>query len=240
VTVVAILQARMSSTRLPGKVLKPIMGRPMLALQIERIRLARRVDRLVVATSINAEDDTIAALCRAEGISFYRGALNDVLARFAGAAREHAADHIVRLTGDCPLTDPAVVDAVIAHHLEGGFAYTSNCYPRSYPDGLDVEMMTRAALDEAAAEADQPMQREHVTPFIAFQPDRFPRGNIALPEDRSALRITVDDAEDLEVVAAIFGALHPGDPAFGTDAILAFLDTRPDLIARNAHLSKYG
>ncbi len=239
-TVTAILQARMSSSRLPGKVLMPIIGRPMLALQIERILFAGLIDGLVVATSTNTEDDAIEAMCITEGVPCYRGALDDVLGRFAGAMRQCHADHAVRLTGDCPLSDPSVIDAIVAHHLKGGFAYTSNCYPRSYPDGLDVEVMTRAALETADAEATRQQDREHVTPFIARQPDRFPRGNIALDQDRAALRITVDNLEDLEVVTTIFEALHPADPGFDTGAIIAFLDSHPELIASNAHLSAYG
>ncbi|HXN88188.1 MAG TPA: glycosyltransferase family protein, partial [Methylocella sp.] len=171
---VAIIQARMTSTRLPGKVLKEICGKPMLARQIERVARARLVDLVAVATSEDASDDPIAALCAELGIPSYRGSLADVLGRFQGASeRLGPADHIVRLTGDCPLTDPAIVDACVAVHIANSADYTANGVERTYPDGLDVEVMTASALARAAREAKDPFQREHVTPHIYRNPEIF-------------------------------------------------------------------
>ena len=137
-TILAILQARMTSTRLPNKVLAPILGQPMLARQIERLRRATTLDKLVVATSDDASDDPLAAMCEDISVPFYRGSLNDVLGRFKGVCEAFGSvNHIVRLTGDCPLADPAVIDAVVRHHLASGADYTSNALQPTWPDGLD-------------------------------------------------------------------------------------------------------
>ncbi|MBM3560846.1 MAG: hypothetical protein FJX53_13430, partial [Alphaproteobacteria bacterium] len=151
--VIAVLQARTSSSRLPGKVLRPLQGRPMLERQIERILRSRRLDRLVVATSDHPEDDPIEALCRTLGVDCFRGALEDVLDRFYRAAASRRPDHVVRLTGDCPLCDPEIIDRVVAHHLEGGYDYTCNVLEPTFPDGLDVEAMTWASLETAWRES---------------------------------------------------------------------------------------
>jgi len=147
--ILAILQARTSSSRLPGKVLKPILGKPMLLLQIERVRRARKIDKLVVATSNDPSDDGIEALCKQHGIDCFRGSLNDVLDRFYRAALTYNPEHIVRLTGDCPLIDPELVDSIIDMHLEGNYDYTSNAIQMTFPDGLDVEILTIKVLKEA-------------------------------------------------------------------------------------------
>ena len=165
-TVLCILQARFSSTRLPGKVLKPILGEPMLARQIERIARAARVDALTVATSDQASDDGIAALCERLGVDCYRGSLDDVLDRFYQAARHSGPSHVMRLTGDCPLTDPAILDALVELHLTGDFDYSSNVEERTYPDGLDAEVFRYDLLVQAWQGAMSPYEREHVTPFM--------------------------------------------------------------------------
>ncbi len=226
-TVLGILQARVSSSRLPGKALKPLLGQPMLARQIERLHRVEGWSKLVVATSTDRSDDAVADLCQTLGIGCHRGSLEDVLARFWQAARAEQASHIVRLTGDCPLTDPALIDRVIACHLASGADYTSNCLRPSYPDGLDVEAMRWSALDAAHHEAVSIAEREHVTLFIHRRPDRFICENIAAPEDWSALRWTVDEAEDLALVEAIYEALYPVDPAFTTADILDWLARHP-------------
>ena len=149
--VVGILQARVSSTRLPGKVLKPILGRPMLARQIERLKRCRALDKLVVATSHGVDDDPLARLCQDEGLSCYRGSLDDVLDRYYQCALLNEADHVARLTGDCPLADPALIDSLVEFYLESGADYASNCRPPTLPDGLDAELIRFDA--PAAAEA---------------------------------------------------------------------------------------
>src|SRR5579862_3070436 len=163
--ILAILQARTSSTRLPGKALLPLAGAPMIVRQIERVARARRIDRLVVATSDEASDDELVRVVRREATAVHRGPLDDVLARFVGALDAFGpADHVVRLTGDCPLADPAVIDATIDHVIAAGADYGSNTPPhRTFPKGLDIEVMTADALRAAAARAETPEEHEHVT-----------------------------------------------------------------------------
>jgi spore coat polysaccharide biosynthesis protein SpsF len=233
--ILGILQARASSRRLPGKVLKPILGRPMLERQIERLRRARRLDKLVVATSTDASDDPIAALCQSLAVDCFRGSLDDVLDRFYQAARRYAPRAVVRLTGDCPLADPAVIDRLIDMHLTGGFDYTSNVVKRSYPDGLDAEVMEFHCLEAAWREATLPSEREHVTPFIRSQRERYRFGDLMQPQDLSDGRWVVDDPEDFAFVSAIYEALYPANPAFTTADILALLERRPDIAAKMGH-----
>lgn len=232
--ILAIVQARTSSSRLPGKVLRPILGRAMILLQLERIRRARSLDGIVVATSEDASDDALARTVTEAGHAVHRGALDDVLQRFCGALDRHPGDHVVRLTGDCPLTDPAIIDATVARHLETGADYTSNCLNPSFPDGLDVEVVRARALRQAEREAKLASEREHVTPFVWKQPGRFRLAELTSPVDRSALRWTVDTEADFHFAAAVFEALYPADPAFGSDAIYALLRARPDIAALNA------
>lgn len=232
---VAIIQARMTSTRLAGKVLKEICGKPMLARQIERAARARLVDLVAVATSEDASDDPIAALCAESGIPSYRGSLADVLGRFQGASEWLGpADHIVRLTGDCPLTDPAIVDACVAMHIANGADYTANGVERTYPDGLDVEVMTASALGRAAREAKDQFHREHVTPYIYRDPEIFSLDALRYPRDLSGLRWTVDTAADFAFVARIFAELLPRDPFFGWRDVLALVEAHPEIAAINS------
>jgi spore coat polysaccharide biosynthesis protein SpsF len=224
--ILAVLQARTSSRRLPQKVLRPILGRPMIALMVERVRRARRLDGLVLATSAEASDDPLAALARELGIGVFRGALDDVLDRFYRAAAEHGPEHVVRLTGDCPLADPALIDRVVAEHLASGADCTSNAHVRTFPDGLDVEVLRFAALEQAWREARAPHEREHVTPFVYAHPERFRHHAVTWPEDLSAMRWTVDTAADFALVAAVFERLHPRDPAFAWTDVIAHARAR--------------
>lgn len=228
---IAILQARTSSSRLPGKVLAPILGCPMILRQIARLRRAAASSHLVVATSRDSSDDELADVLLRDGVAVYRGELDDVLGRFIGALDAVAphAGTVVRLTGDCPLCDPDIVDAMISYHHETGADYTSNTRRVSFPNGLDVEVVQAKALRAAAAEATLVSEREHVLPFIWTRPDRFRLAQLVAREDRSALRWTVDTPNDLAFVRAIYAALYPMDPEFGTDAILSLLERDPDL-----------
>ena len=227
--ILGILQARVSSRRLPGKVLKPILGRPMLERLIERLRRSRRMDKVVFSTSSDASDDAIAALCQSLAVECFRGSLDDVLDRFYQAADRHSAGNVVRLTGDCPLADPTVVDRLIELHAAGGYDYTSNTLTRSYPDGLDAEVTQMRCLEAAWREARLPSEREHVTPFIYRHPERFHLGNLAQPTDLSHLRWVVDEPADFAFIAAIYGALYPEKPAFETADVLGLLERRPDI-----------
>ena len=198
-TLTVIVQARMGSSRLPGKVLRPLAGRPMLALMLERLAGVQS-GPVVVATSDLDLDTPIATLARELGIPCVRGSETDVLARMTLAARTHRADHIVRLTADCPLTDPHLVDEVVATHLAAQADYTSNTLLRTFPDGLDVEVMRTSALEDAAEYARDTAEREHVTPFIYRDPDRFRLAAHLGPQDLEDERWTVDTADDFAFI----------------------------------------
>lgn len=218
--VLCVLQARMSSSRLPGKVLLPILGQPMLLRQIERLRRASRVSRIVVATSSDPSDDPIEAACRTAGVDCFRGDLNDVLDRFYRAASDYGPRHVLRLTGDCPLVDPAIVDGLVEFYSKGGYDYASNTIPHSFPDGMDAEIFSMAALARAWKEARVPYEREHVTPYFYGNPELFKLGSYRSPEDLSSVRLTVDRAEDLDRVRSIYERLYPSKPDFSLKDIL--------------------
>jgi spore coat polysaccharide biosynthesis protein SpsF len=236
--VLAILQARMSSSRLQGKVLADVQGAPMLARQIERIRRSRKVDELCLATSTAVSDDPVAALCEGIGVRVARGSLEDVLDRYYQAALPVRPAHVVRVTGDCPLIDPAVIDEAIGLHLSGAFDYTSNTIHPTYPDGLDVEVFRFDALRQAWSEARLASQREHVTPFIKQQPERFRLGELRNPVDLNALRWTVDYPRDLEMVRQVYAALYPTKPDFRMQDILELLERRPDIGTVNVDVER--
>jgi spore coat polysaccharide biosynthesis protein SpsF (cytidylyltransferase family) len=236
VGVLALLQARVSSSRLPRKVLKPILGRPMLLHQLDRVRRARSLDALVVATSTDPGDDAIAELCATAGIDCFRGSLDDVLDRFYQAARRYAPEHVVRLTGDCPLADPQLIDRVVNVCRAEALDY-SGAEP-SFPDGLDVEVMRFSALEQAWKEATRPSDREHVTQFIDRQRDRFRVRGVASDVDLSHLRWTVDEPADFELVTRIYEALYPSNPAFTTQDILDLLARRPELATLNKGIKR--
>lgn len=228
-TVLAVLQARTSSSRLPGKVLKDLAGAPMILRQVERARRARLVDRLVVATSTDPSDDALAEVLRAAGVDVFRGPLDDVLARFVGALDAYSAEEVVRLTGDCPLIDPAHIDATIAHRRAQGADYAHNHDGAAgAPKGQDVEVMSAEALRRAAAEGTTPMEREHVTWGIHQNPARYRLARL-MPENEGHIRWTVDRPDDLEFVRAVYDALYPANPDFTSDEVRAFVRSRPDL-----------
>jgi len=231
--ILGILQARLSSTRLPGKVLRPILGHPMLALQLERVRRSIAIDRLMVATSDQPEDNQVADLCRILGIEVYQGALDDVLDRFYQAALPLRPDHVVRLTGDCPLADPRLIDSVIQFHLNGDYDYSTNAIEATFPDGLDVEVMRFGCLEEAWREAVLPSEREHVTAFIHRRAERYRIAHYKQQTDGSAHRWTVDEPEDFEFVSRIYEVLYPVDDEFTTDDVFALLRARPELLEIN-------
>lgn len=236
--ILAILQARMSSTRLPGKVLMPMLDRPMLSLQLERVRRSAQINTLVVATSSDSSDDPIAEMCETEKTGCFRGSLHDVLDRYYQAALPYDPTHVVRLTGDCPLSDPDVIDRVIRYHIAESFHYTSNCHPPTFPNGLDVEVVSFPILRAAWQEAKEQYEREHVMPFIWQKPERFRIGNVVNSEDYSQMRWTVDHPEDYALVKEIFENLYPGNPKFGFREILAYVQSQPDLAHINAHFKR--
>lgn len=235
----AVVQARMTSTRLPGKVLREIMGKPLLAYQIERMRRARGLEHIVIATTTRPTDDPIAALAEREGLDLVRGPEDDVLARYALAAQTFpGASTLVRLTSDCPLIDPLLVDQAIDRFSDTGCDYLSNMLQPSWPYGLAVEVFTRKALLEAAAQAADPREREHVTPYIYWRPERFRIESLTRTTDLSAHRWTVDTPEDFELVRRILEALYPANPVFSTDDVLDLLARHPAWAKINAHVAQ--
>jgi spore coat polysaccharide biosynthesis protein SpsF len=231
-----VIQARMGSSRLPGKVLADVVGAPALARQIERVRRIPGLGPLVVATTVLPKDDPVADLVRTlPGVGLYRGSEQDVLGRYGAAAAAFELDAVMRLTADCPLIDPDVAGLVIERFLQTPDCdYASNCRPRTFPHGFDCEVISRRALDAACAEAEDLFQREHVTPFVFAHPERFRCVNVEAEDDRHAgLRLTMDYPEDLVLVQAVYGALYRNNPAFSAADILALFEARPDIAAIN-------
>jgi spore coat polysaccharide biosynthesis protein SpsF len=219
---VAVLQARMSSSRLPGKVMRPILGQPMIALQIERVRRSRRLAEVVVATSIDPSDDPLAEFLPTIGVRVVRGPLDDVLGRFIAVIDTLGlTGDLVRLTADCPLADPDVIDACIDLLKQGGFDYASNGRRRTYPRGLDVEVFRIEALQQAARETNAPYDREHVTPWLYRPGAPFSQGELVQEVDESPLRWTVDLPADFEFVRRVYETLYPANPTFTSDDIRA-------------------
>jgi spore coat polysaccharide biosynthesis protein SpsF len=224
--ITAIIQARMSSSRLPGKVLMPMSGKPMLGHEIDRVKQCRLVEKIIVATSDHDSDDPIFDFSESENIECFRGSLDDVLARYHFAAKSAKATTIIRLTGDCPLADPKVIDCLIELYSQGDYDYVSNTLTPTFPDGLDAEVFSRVALEAAFQQAQLPSEREHVTPYIKNSA-KFRKYNLENKSDLSAQRWTVDDPADFELVSRIYSALYPDNPEFGMAEILQLLAENP-------------
>jgi spore coat polysaccharide biosynthesis protein SpsF (cytidylyltransferase family) len=236
---VAFIQARMSSSRFPGKVLEPLAGVPLILFMARRAQRARSLDQVAVVTSTDASDDALVAVAERAALPLFRGSLHDVLARFASAARHFDADEVVRLTGDCPLIDPATIDAVVSVRREQRADYASNIDPPTYPDGLDVEAFSRAALERAQREARLPSQREHVTLWMRDAAAALHRVNVRNVVDCSRLRLTVDYPDDLYAVRRVVERLPHAADADLFD-ILRVLATTPDILSYNAHARNEG
>lgn len=239
--VVAIVQARMGSTRLPGKVLRPIVGKPMLTHVLDRLERVANIDRVVVATSSHEREAPIVELVDGRPLTdLFRGSETDVLARYRYAAESFGARTVVRITADCPLIDPGVVEACVAAFLAGSgeIDYLSNSLERTFPRGLDTEVLSFEALESAFKEAVVEADREHVTPFIWRQPERFRLANFAAQEDHSELRLTVDTADDLRLVRKIYQALYPVRPDFALRDVLALLARHPTWPRLNRHVEQ--
>jgi glutamate-1-semialdehyde 2,1-aminomutase len=235
-TTIAIVQARTSSSRLPGKVLLPLQGQPMILFQLERLCRCRRIDRLVLATSSDSSDDALADEVAQSGVAVFRGDLNDVLERFRACAAQEQASVVVRLTGDCPLADPALIDELVEAFHGGDWDYLANSVDEqqlTVPDGFDAEVFKAGLLERAAAEARLPSEREHVTPWMRSAAAGLRWGHFRHEPVRPYCRVTVDDPVDLEVVRQITADLHPLDPNFGVDAVVAYLEAHPELAGRN-------
>lgn len=228
---VAIVQARTSSRRLPRKVLTSLEGEPMIMRQLERVARAEGLDHIVVATSDRAEDDELTELLGSRGIDTLRGPLDDVLHRFVLAIDEFRPEVVVRLTADCPLSSPTVIDQVVEAFHEGDEDYLSNTLKPTFPDGLDVEVVTAQALRDVNAKTTDPHEREHVTLGVYRRTGDFRTRNFCDPSgaDHSDLRWTVDNPDDFAFVEAVYRALFPSNPAFDYPDVLAFLDAHPEV-----------
>jgi len=236
---VVIVQARTTSTRLPGKVLMDLCGRPMLAQQIRRLKLCRRADEIVVATTTNGTDAPIVGQAAKEGVRWFRGSEEDVLSRYAGAAREAAADLVVRVTSDCPLIDPEETDRVIAALEDRAAAhdYAANFLRRTFPQGLDAEAFFGDVLERVRRMATSRAAREHVTFFIYRErPDLFSLHSVTDSEDHSDLRWTVDTADDLALVRRIYGEMGLGERVAPYREVLDHVLRRPELSVMNRHV----
>jgi spore coat polysaccharide biosynthesis protein SpsF len=234
-----VVQARMGSSRLPGKVALPLAGAPLLVRMIERIQLAKTPFEVMVATSTEAADDVVVELGKQAGVRVHRGDPLDCLNRHVTAVNEAGADHVVKIPSDCPLIDPGVIDEVLGFYFanEKAFDFVSNLHPPSWPDGNDVEIMPAELLRLADREATKPLEREHTTPFFWEQPQRFRIGNVRAADgvDRSmSHRFTIDYPEDYAFISAVFEELYPQKAAFSLDDILQLVEKRPEIRALNA------
>src|SRR5687768_1123770 len=233
--IVCIVEARFRATRLPGKVLMPILGEPMLGRMIERLRRARTLDEIVVATADGTADDAVAAYAEALGVHVFRGSEDDVLDRVVRAAQSRSADLIVETTGDCPLIDPGIVDKVVGDFLMGGADFVSNILPHTTPRGMDVRVFRSRDLAEINETSTDPADHEHVSLHFWEHLDRYRCRNVEseLPDAAATLRLTVDTPQDLELVRAVYSELYEAKPDFNLVDILQLMDRRPDLVALN-------
>ncbi len=237
--IVAIIQARMGSTRLPGKILMPLLDIPMLVQVVERVRRSKLLNEIVLATTTDPKDDPVESLCRQRDIACYRGSEYDVLDRYYQAAIQHKATIVVRITADCPLIDPVVIDQVIEQLIDHRetCVYASNVIPiRTFPRGLDTEVFTFQSLQSAWEQASQTAQREHVTPFIWSQPDRFPQRNFCHNSDCSNHRWTVDTPEDFAFVREVYR--YFGSNQFTWTEVLAGTQIHPEWELINSGISQ--
>ncbi len=237
----AVIQARIGSQRLPGKVLKDIAGKTMLERVVERVRLSKMIGTIIIATSINPQDDIIVALAGKMQIDWHRGSEKDVLARYLEAAKKFELDVIVRVTADNPFTDPVVMDQVIEHHMESGVDYTANCrFVQSFPRGCEVEVVSMDCLSKIAELAKNKMDREHVTLYIYENLDYFTTRFVEAsgPLRRPDLRLAVDTEEDLKLAVAIYSSLSHVQEGFQLSHIIELLDQNPELKMINSGIEQ--
>ncbi|HCE45651.1 MAG TPA: spore coat protein [Lentisphaeria bacterium] len=239
--VLAIIQARMGSSRLPGKMTLPLIhGKGALELMVERVRRSKKIDKLIVATTVNPSDEELVEICGKMNVDCFRGSEDDVLDRFYQAYATAGMDFetIVRLTGDCPLHDPAVIDKVISEFLNSESDYVSNVDPPTYPDGLDTEVFSSAALVKAWFEAKMKSEREHVTIFIRNRTDLFRKSNVRNSADLSSYRWTLDEESDYRMIKSVCENLYDARKDFGMDDVLEFLGKHPEIDAINRKIAR--
>ncbi|HMK53197.1 MAG TPA: hypothetical protein VK444_00275 [Methanobacteriaceae archaeon] len=229
----AIIQARMGSTRFPGKIMKLILGKPVLWHVVNRTSLANNLKEIIVATTIEKEDDVIYEFCLEQNIPVFRGSKEDVLDRYYQCAKEYSVDHVVRITSDCPLHDPKVIDRVVQIYLDNNYDYVTNALENTYPDGIDLEVFTFKALEEAWQKSTLKSDREHVTPYIRHQ-EKFKIRNVTADKNYPPYRLTVDYPEDYEFIKQLYDGI--GKEIFYLDDIKEFLDSHPALLEINQHI----
>ena len=238
--IIAIIQARMGSSRLPGKVMMNLCGKPVIWHVFSRVSESKLIDRVILATTTNKEDDGVEEFCKRSGIPVFRGDANNVLSRYYMCARQildegNDIEYIVRITADCPVIDPLIIDKVVQLALDEKLDYASNVHPISYPDGLDVEVFTFSALSMAYQNAQLPSEKEHVTPYI-IKTTSFKQGNVKNSLDKSNLRWTLDHKEDYDLITIIYEDLYPHNPHFRMEDILMLFKKQPELAEINAHI----
>ncbi len=237
---VILVQARMRSTRLPGKVLMPVLEKPILGHLVERLHRVRQADEVVIATTVEPIDDAIVAWCKQNRVAFFRGDEHNVLERFYQAAKEYRADTVLRICSDCPLIDPDIVDAIIRHYQarQPQIQYVSNSLQRTFPIGMDAEVFSLGALERTYREATEPGEKEHVTPYIYCHPERFAQAQYVSQKAYPPYRLTLDTPEDFELIRRIFEHLYPQNPAFGLQDIIDLLSQHPEWAALNANIQQ--
>ena len=240
--IVTVIQVRRGSSRLPDKVFRSLLGKSLFVRQVERVLASKLCGTVVVATTMNPADDLVWEVCQQEGLECFRGHGEDLLDRHYQAALKYGADTVIKIPGDCPLIDPAVIDTVIAWYLENAdtYDYVSNLHPATYPDGNDVEIMPLRVIEDAWKNASRPFEREHTTPYIWERPDQFRIGNVVMEggADYSMThRLTIDYEEDYQFIKAVWEELYPVNPLFGTADILALMERRPDIYTINRSLA---
>lgn len=236
--IAAIIQARMGSTRLPAKVTKEIMGKPMLWHIITRLRHSKRLEKIVIATTEREEDKIIVDITKEVGIDFYCGSSEDVLDRYYQAAKIFNVDPIVRITADCPLIDPEIVDKIVDYYFKSACDYVTNTLKPTMPDGLDTEVFSFRALERTWIEAKKPSEREHVTPYIYNHPELFKIGNYTSDVDLSDMRWSVDEEADYKFVAEVYKSLYKDGAIFYMNDILDLLSKRPELKDLNKNIKR--
>lgn len=237
-----VVQARMSSSRLPKKVLLPVLGESLLYRMVERLQQIKHKASIVIATSENSEDDVIEEFCQAKNITCFRGSLNNLLDRHYQVGVLTNADIVIKIPSDCPLIDPRIVDKVLDFYVEneGKYDFVSNLHPATYPDGNDVEIMTFEALKKAWQEATRPLELEHTTPYFWENPDKFRLANVTWEtglDYSMSHRFTIDYYEDYLFIKRVFEELYPQNPAFSLEDILSLLEEKPEIYAINQHFA---
>lgn len=237
----AIIQARMGSTRLPGKIMYEVCGESILSLMIKRIKNAKKLDKIIIATTINENDNVIVNFCKLNGIDFFRGSENDVLSRYYETSKKFPSDIIIRLTSDTPLLDPKTIDSIIEQYEKNDYDYVSNQFPfpRTYPDGTNVEVFSFNLLKEMYEKAKNPSDREHVTTFVSMQPKLFKIFRVDYSKDISKYRFNLDYDADYQLIKKVYEEFYFKNPNFTLEDIILWLEKNPDILKLNSDIKPY-